>query len=57
MNSKEIFDKSFNKNTYSFHPTIIPFPTAMELNDINKNRSTNDKDKMSDDDDNNGPTD
>jgi hypothetical protein len=29
----------------------------MELNDINKNRSTNDKDKMSDDDNNNGPTD
>ncbi len=57
MNSKEIFDKSFNKNTYSFHPTIIPFLTAMELNDINKNRSTNDKDEMSDDDDNNGPTD
>ncbi len=29
----------------------------MELNDINKNRSTNNKDEMSDDDDNNGPTD
>jgi hypothetical protein len=29
----------------------------MELNDINKNRSTNDRDKMSDDDNSNGPTD
>jgi hypothetical protein len=29
----------------------------MELNDINKSRSTNDKDNMSDDYNNNGPTD
>ncbi len=56
-NSKKIFDESFTKNTFVFHPTIIPFLTAMELNDIAHTRSNSNEDEMSDDEDNKVPTD
>ncbi len=43
----------FTKKLVFFHPTIIPFLTAMELNDINSNKSTSNEVEMSDVENNN----
>ncbi len=51
--SKKKFDTIFTKKLVFFHPTIIPFLTAMVLNDINTYKSTSNKVEMSDVEDNN----
>ncbi len=51
--SKKNFDTIFTKKLVFFHSTIISFLTAMELNDINTNKSTSNEVEMSDDEDNN----
>jgi hypothetical protein len=42
-NAKKSYDVSFTKDTFCIHPTIIPFLTAMELNDTPSKRSNSDK--------------
>jgi hypothetical protein len=43
---KKSYDVSFTKDTFCIHPTIIPFLTAMELDDTPLKRSNSDKEMV-----------
>jgi hypothetical protein len=42
--AKKSYDESFTKDTFLIHPTIIPFVTAMEVNDTRSKKTNMDKD-------------
>jgi hypothetical protein len=43
---KKSYDVSFTKDTFCIHPTIIPFLTAMKLNDTPLMRSNSNKEMV-----------
>jgi hypothetical protein len=44
VHCKTSYDKSFTKDTFLIHPTIIPFLTAMKVNDTRSKKTNMDKD-------------
>jgi hypothetical protein len=46
--AKKSYDESFTKDTFLVHPTIIPFLTAMEVNDTRSKRSNIEEDIVED---------
>jgi hypothetical protein len=43
---KKGYDVSFTKDTFCIRPTIIPFLTAMELNDASSKRFNSDEEMV-----------
>jgi hypothetical protein len=50
MTNAKNYDASFTKDTFCIHPTIIPFLTAMELNDTPSKRSNMGKEMVDNED-------